>query len=119
MSRKLRSVLTILMVMAGSSLLNAVNAFGAALTQLFDNQFSNLVPNIMMVTQLTTIGQPGDRNNMDVHCENKAVGFEGCLNFVVEVVIILKKWIVIRSEHQGVIISCQVTATPRVQTAIQ
>ena len=36
--------------MAGSSLLNAVNAFGAALTQLFDNQFSNLVPNIMMVT---------------------------------------------------------------------
>jgi len=50
MSRKLRSILTILMVMAGSSLLNAVNAFGAALTQLYDNQFSNLVPNIMLVT---------------------------------------------------------------------
>jgi len=50
MSRKLRSILTILMVMAGSSLLNAVNAFGAALTQLYNNQFSNLVPNIMLVT---------------------------------------------------------------------
>lgn len=29
------------------------------------------------------VGQPGDRNNMNVHCENKAVGFEGCSNFVV------------------------------------
>jgi putative ABC transport system permease protein len=50
MSRKLRSVLTILMVMAGSSLLNSVNGFGAGFTELFNKQFSNLAPNVMFVT---------------------------------------------------------------------
>ena len=50
MSRKLRSILTILMVMAGSSLLNSVNGFGAGFTDLFNKQFSNLAPNVMFVT---------------------------------------------------------------------
>lgn len=50
MSRKLRSVLTILMVMAGSSLLNSVNGFGAGFTELFNKQFSSLAPNVMFVT---------------------------------------------------------------------
>ncbi len=50
MSRKLRSILTILMVMAGSSLLNSVNGFGAGFTELFNKQFSNLAPNVMFVT---------------------------------------------------------------------
>ena len=50
MSRKLRSILTILMVMAGSSLLNSVNGFGAGFTDLFNKQFSNLAPNVMFVS---------------------------------------------------------------------
>jgi putative ABC transport system permease protein len=50
MSRKLRSILTILMVMAGSSLLNSVNGFGAGFTDLFNKQFSSLAPNVMFVT---------------------------------------------------------------------
>ncbi|HEY7109492.1 MAG TPA: ABC transporter permease [Nitrososphaeraceae archaeon] len=50
MSRKLRSILTILMVMAGSSLLNSVNGFGAGFSELFNKQFSNLAPNVMFVT---------------------------------------------------------------------
>ena len=43
--------------MAGSSLLISVNSFGAALTELYDNQFSNLVPNVMLVTS----SQPQER----------------------------------------------------------
>ena len=50
MSRKLRFILTILMVMAGSSLLNSVNGFGAGFTELFNKQFSSLAPNVMFVT---------------------------------------------------------------------
>jgi putative ABC transport system permease protein len=50
MSRKLRSILTILMVMAGSSLLNSVNGFGAGFTDLFNKQFSSLAPNVMFVS---------------------------------------------------------------------
>src|SRR5918999_4744396 len=48
--RKIRSILTILMVMAGSSLLVAVNSFGAGFIEFFNKQFSNLAPNILFVT---------------------------------------------------------------------
>src|SRR6188472_3849670 len=48
--RKVRSILTILMVMAGSSLLVAVNGFSAGFTEFFNKQFSNLAPNILFVT---------------------------------------------------------------------
>jgi len=48
--RKIRSLLTILMVMAGSSLLVAVNGVGAGFTEFFNKQFSNLAPNILFVT---------------------------------------------------------------------
>lgn len=48
--RKVRSILTILMVMAGSSLLVAVNGFGAGFTEFFNNQFNNLAPNIIFVS---------------------------------------------------------------------
>ena len=50
--RKVRSILTILMVMAGSSLLVAVNAFGAGFTEFFNNQFNNLAPNILFISSV-------------------------------------------------------------------
>jgi putative ABC transport system permease protein len=50
--RKVRSILTILMVMAGSSLLVAVNGFGAGFEKFFNNQFSNLAPNILFVSSV-------------------------------------------------------------------
>lgn len=50
--RKVRSILTILMVMAGSSLLVAVNGFGAGFTEFFNNQFNNLAPNILFVSSV-------------------------------------------------------------------
>lgn len=50
--RKVRSILTILMVMAGSSLLVAVNGFSAGFTEFFNNQFSNLAPNILFVSSI-------------------------------------------------------------------
>ena len=48
--RKIRSLLTILMVMVGTSLLVAVNGVGAGFTEFFNKQFSNLAPNILFVT---------------------------------------------------------------------
>src|SRR5918996_1133900 len=50
--RKVRSILTILMVMAGSSLLVAVNGFGAGFEKFFNNQFNNLAPNILFVSSV-------------------------------------------------------------------
>ncbi|HKG42054.1 MAG TPA: ABC transporter permease [Nitrososphaeraceae archaeon] len=50
--RKVRSILTILMVMAGSSLLVAVNGFGAGFSEFFNNQFNNLAPNILFVSNV-------------------------------------------------------------------
>jgi len=48
--RKVRSALTIVMVMVGSSLLVAVNGIGAGFTAFFNEQFSNLAPNILFVS---------------------------------------------------------------------
>jgi putative ABC transport system permease protein len=48
--RKVRSLLTILMVMAGSSLLAAVNGFDAGFTEFFNKQFNNLAPNILFIS---------------------------------------------------------------------
>jgi putative ABC transport system permease protein len=50
--RKVRSILTILMVMAGSSLLVAVGGFSAGFTEFFNKQFSNLAPNILFVSSV-------------------------------------------------------------------
>lgn len=52
MERKVRSILTILMVMAGSSLLVAVSGFSAGFTDFFNKQFSNLAPNILFVNSV-------------------------------------------------------------------
>jgi putative ABC transport system permease protein len=41
-----------LMVMAGSSLLVAVNGFGAGFEEFFNNQFNNLAPNILFVSSV-------------------------------------------------------------------
>ena len=50
LDRKVRSILTILMVMVGSALLIAVNGIGAGFTVSFSRQFSNLAPNILFVS---------------------------------------------------------------------
>ena len=54
--RKVRSALTILMVLVGSSLLVAVGAFGAGFTDFFNKQFSNLAPNILFVSSVQREG---------------------------------------------------------------
>jgi putative ABC transport system permease protein len=48
--RKVRSILTILMVMVGSSLLVAVSGLGAGFTFFFNKQFENLAPNILFIS---------------------------------------------------------------------
>ena len=49
------------MVMSGSSLLVAVNSFGASFSELFNKQFRNLAPNILFVSssQSSQEGGPG------------------------------------------------------------
>src|SRR6478752_547720 len=48
--RKIRSILTILMVMVGSALLVAVGGIGASFTDAFSKQFRNLAPNILFIS---------------------------------------------------------------------
>jgi putative ABC transport system permease protein len=48
--RKVRSALTIVMVMVGSSLSVAVNGIGAGFTAFFNEQFKNLAPNVLFVS---------------------------------------------------------------------
>src|ERR671929_1156644 len=59
--RKVRSILTILMVVVGSSLMVALNGLGAGLGKFIDQSFSMLAPNILFVTsaqQDQTAGSP-------------------------------------------------------------
>jgi putative ABC transport system permease protein len=48
--RKVRSILTILMVIVGSSLMVALNGLGAGFGKFIDESFSMLAPNILFVT---------------------------------------------------------------------
>jgi putative ABC transport system permease protein len=48
--RKVRSSLTILMVMVGSALLVAVNGLGTGFTFFFNKQFENLAPNVLFIS---------------------------------------------------------------------
>jgi putative ABC transport system permease protein len=48
--RKVRSILTILMVVVGSSLLVAVSGLGAGFTFFFNKQFENLAPNVLFIS---------------------------------------------------------------------
>jgi putative ABC transport system permease protein len=48
--RKMRSALTVLMVVVGSSLMVALNGLGAGFGAFIDEQFSQLAPNIIFVT---------------------------------------------------------------------
>lgn len=58
--RKVRSALTIVMVLVGSSLLVAVGAFGAGFADFFNKQFSNLAPNILFVSSVQREGDDTD-----------------------------------------------------------
>src|SRR5438128_12489398 len=48
--RKVRSALTVLMVIVGSALMTALNGLGAGFGAFIDQQFSQLAPNILFVT---------------------------------------------------------------------
>src|SRR5829696_3009411 len=48
--RKVRSILTILMVVVGSSLMVALNGLGAGFGKFIDQSFSMLAPNILFVS---------------------------------------------------------------------
>lgn len=60
--RKVRSMLTIVMVLVGSSLLVAVNAFGAGFSDFFNSQFSNLAPNMLFISSVQQDEDDGGGN---------------------------------------------------------
>ena len=62
--RKVRTSLTILMVIVGSSLMVTLNGLVAGLGQFATDVFSRLAPNILFVTSIPTDG-PGPRDNAD------------------------------------------------------
>jgi putative ABC transport system permease protein len=62
--RKVRTSLTILMVIVGSSLMVTLNGIVAGLGQFATDVFSRLAPNILFVTSIPTDG-PGPRDNAD------------------------------------------------------
>ena len=57
--RKIRSILTILMVMVGSSLLVAVNGLSSGFTFFFNKQFENLAPNILFINSAQENSEAG------------------------------------------------------------
>ena len=67
--RKIRSILTILMVMVGSALLIAINGIGAGFSASFSKQFSNLAPNILFVTSSQFGGGGVDQVEVSVDVE--------------------------------------------------
>ncbi len=92
--RKVRSILTILMVMAGSSLLVAVNGFSAGFTEFFNKQFSNLAPNILFVSSVPqseggsgggAISGPAPSPTAKITLNQAVVGRIGSLPFINEV----------------------------------
>jgi putative ABC transport system permease protein len=62
--RKVRTSLTILMVIVGSSLMVTLNGIVAGLGQFATDVFSRLAPNILFVTSIPT-DDPGPRDNAD------------------------------------------------------
>jgi putative ABC transport system permease protein len=62
--RKVRTSLTILMVIVGSGLMVTLNGIVAGLGQFATDVFSKLAPNILFVTSIPTDG-PGPRDNAD------------------------------------------------------
>lgn len=93
--RKVRSILTILMVMAGSSLLVAVSGFSAGFTEFFNKQFSNLAPNILFVSSIPqsdggstggAISGPSPAPTAKITLNQAVVSRIGSLPFVDEVV---------------------------------
>ncbi|VFJ12635.1 ABC transporter permease [Candidatus Nitrosocosmicus franklandus] len=93
--RKVRSILTILMVMAGSSLLVAVSGFSAGFTEFFNKQFSNLAPNILFVSSIPqsdggstggAISGPSPAPTAKITLNQAVISRIGSLPFVDEVV---------------------------------
>ena len=94
--RKVRSALTIVMVMVGSSLLVAVNGIGAGFSGFFNEQFSNLAPNILFVSSTQqdensdtggpAIGGVGAPSTAKITLNNAVVNRLKSIPFVEEVI---------------------------------
>lgn len=104
--RKIRSSLTILMVMAGTSLLVSVNGVGAGFTEFFNKQFSNLAPNILFVNSAqqgssTSVGSTNDGQSPSKITLNSAVMTRlKSLPFVEEVIPSYQSQVLIESKGE-------------------
>ena len=105
--RKVRSILTILMVMSGSSLLVAVSGFGAGFTEFFNKQFSNLAPNILFVSSVvqtqdgSSIGGSAPSPTPKITLNQAVVSRIGSLPFVDEVIPSFQETVTVSSRGES------------------
>ena len=57
--RKTRSILTIVMVVVGSSLMIALSGLSGGFAQFTEKQFSSLAPNVLFVSSAQQLGRSG------------------------------------------------------------
>ena len=107
--RKVRSILTILMVMSGSSLLVAVSGFGAGFTEFFNKQFSNLAPNILFVSSVvqtqdgggSSVGGSAPSPTPKITLNQAVVSRIGSLPFVDEVIPSFQETVTVASRGES------------------
>jgi len=71
--RKVRSALTIMMVVIGASLIISLNGMGAGMNIFIEKQFSRLAPNIIFITPAPAIMGPGGGHTNPVELDVSTV----------------------------------------------
>ncbi len=99
--RKVRSILTILMVIIGASLMVSLNGMGAGMNIFIDKQFSRFSPNVMFVTPAPMImGQGGEQTN-PVDLNDRTVNNLEKISNVIDTVPIMMNFANIKSGSQS------------------
>lgn len=71
--RKVRSALTILMVVIGASLMVSLNGMSAGMNVFIENQFSKFTPNLMIITPAPIVIGPGGEQTNPIKLNDRTV----------------------------------------------
>lgn len=106
--RKIRTLLTILMVVVGSALIIVLNGLSAGQSEFIKNQLNQLAPNILYVTPGQQSFRGGDSSQASITMNGVVVNRIRSLPFVIDVIPQYRGTIQINS--QGTIVSASVLA---------
>ncbi|MFH1327497.1 MAG: ABC transporter permease, partial [Candidatus Bathyarchaeota archaeon] len=97
--RKLRSALTILMIVIGASLIISINGMSAGMNNMIASEFGNLSPNVLMVTSapVNVGGGGGGTSSRPVDLDYQVVRYVERLHGVDEVVPMVSQYVEIKS----------------------